>query len=442
LASLYAQNNLANAQNNLAQSVQRLSSGLRINSAKDDAAGLSISQNMQSQINGTNQSVRNLNDATNLLQVADTSLATIQDMLLRLKQLATQGYDGSLSISQKLNIVQEMKQLDAEINTTAQRTQFNGINLLVSGSTVDRNNSDIRAGVALSTTAVAVDRTTAAKTGIYSTGGASAGTGLADADLGAKLAAVGYASTSTTFSIALDPDLAPRIPGTYTFTSNGNQLTLTGTFDGLAASQTVTVADATANDVAGDLKTTNQILNFDKFGISLNLSSTRAAGDGLLGSTIASQFASTNYKSLIVDGVGSEITDVRLSNVAPATYSLAYNAATDILTMTGLINGNTTTQGVTVSAGVANKTQTLDFSTFGVQIDILSYQTHAADDIGAEIDTLNGGSPSADGELVVSSGNNSALISKVVLIQTFLSKSILSMCRLEQPVLMLVSHAI
>ena len=94
LASLYAQNNLTNAQNNLAQSVQRLSSGLRINGAKDDAAGMAISQNMQSQINGTNQSIQNLANATNLLQTADSSLSTIQDMLLRLKQLATQGFDG------------------------------------------------------------------------------------------------------------------------------------------------------------------------------------------------------------------------------------------------------------------------------------------------------------------------------------------------------------
>ncbi len=129
LASLFAQNSLTNAQNNLAQSVQRLSSGLRINSAKDDAAGLSIAQNMQGQINGTNQSIRNLSDATNLLQTADTSLSSVQDMILRMKQLAVQGYDGSLSISQKLNIVQELKDLNAEINATAQRTAFNGINL-------------------------------------------------------------------------------------------------------------------------------------------------------------------------------------------------------------------------------------------------------------------------------------------------------------------------
>jgi len=154
LASLFAQNSLSSAQNNLAQSVQRLSSGLRINSAKDDAAGLSISQNMQSQINGTNQSIRNLSDATNLLQVADSSLATVQDMLLRLKQLATQGYDGSLSTSQKLNIVQEMKDLNAEINATASRTAFNGINLLSSGSSIDLVNSDLKAGNIVSNTAI------------------------------------------------------------------------------------------------------------------------------------------------------------------------------------------------------------------------------------------------------------------------------------------------
>jgi flagellin len=130
LASLYAQNNLSNAQNNLATSVMRLSSGLRINSAKDDAAGLAISQNMQGQINSVNQSVRNLSDATNLVQVADSSMATIQDMLLRIKQLATQGYDGSLSNAQKMNVVDEINQLNTEINNTATRTKFNGNSLI------------------------------------------------------------------------------------------------------------------------------------------------------------------------------------------------------------------------------------------------------------------------------------------------------------------------
>jgi len=130
LASLYAQNNLSNAQNNLAGSVMRLSSGLRINSAKDDAGGLAISQSMQTQINGVNQSRRNLNDATNLIQVADTSLGTIHDMLLRMKTLTTQGYDGSLSASQRTQIVDEINELNTEINATAARTKFNKNNLI------------------------------------------------------------------------------------------------------------------------------------------------------------------------------------------------------------------------------------------------------------------------------------------------------------------------
>jgi flagellin len=130
LASLFAQNSLSSAQNNLAQSVQRLSSGLRINSAKDDAAGLAIAQNMQCQIKGVNQSIRNLSDATNLIQTAESSLATVQDMLLRMKQLSTQGYNGSLSPTQKNAIVNELTDLNSEINATAERSQFNGINLL------------------------------------------------------------------------------------------------------------------------------------------------------------------------------------------------------------------------------------------------------------------------------------------------------------------------
>ena len=140
MASLLAQNSLSGAQNALAGSVQRLSSGLRINAAKDDAAGLAISQNMQSQINGINQSIRNLTDATNLIQTADSSLGTVQDMLLRMKTLAVQGFNGSLSSQQRSNLVDELRQLNDEINNTAIRTRFNGNNLIVSDVATSANN--------------------------------------------------------------------------------------------------------------------------------------------------------------------------------------------------------------------------------------------------------------------------------------------------------------
>jgi flagellin len=98
---------------------------------------LAISQNMQAQINGVDQSRRNLNDAVNLMQVAETSLTTIQDMLLRIKQLATQGYDGSQSTAQRTNLVDELVQLNTEINNTAIRSKFNGNSLISNSNTID-----------------------------------------------------------------------------------------------------------------------------------------------------------------------------------------------------------------------------------------------------------------------------------------------------------------
>jgi flagellin len=136
-SSLFAQNSLSGAQNALATSVQRLSSGLRINNAADDAAGLAISQSLQAQINGINGAIQDLLHATNLAQTADSGLSSIQDMLLNMKQLATQGYDGSLSASQRTDIVTQLQDLNTAINNIAQSTQYNGINLLSYGVSVN-----------------------------------------------------------------------------------------------------------------------------------------------------------------------------------------------------------------------------------------------------------------------------------------------------------------
>jgi flagellin len=324
LASLFAQNSLSNAQNNLAQSVQRLSSGLRINSAKDDTAGLSISQNMQGQINGTNQSIRNLSDATNLLQVADSSLATVQDMILRMKQLAVQGYDGSLSISQKLNIVQELKDLNAEINATAQRTAFNGINLLTSGSSIDLVNSDLKAGVALSNTAVSVNRSTQTlgsvnELGYYAVGGSAGTTGLNDA----ANTKVGGGGTVSSFNINLDSAKSKFAPGTYTLVNNGANLTLTGTYKGLTQSQTITLANITGNAIGGADLPVNTVANFSDFGIELNINSTIGAGVSYTGTQLAANITARGSQ-ITVNGKGAEISDVRLSGVAPGTYTMSF----------------------------------------------------------------------------------------------------------------------
>jgi len=382
LASLFAQNSLSNAQNNLAQSVQRLSSGLRINTAKDDAAGLSIAQNMQSQINGTNQSIRNLSDATNLLQVSDSSLSTVQDMLLRLKQLATQGYDGSLNGNQRLNLVQEMKELNAEINATASRTEFNGIKLLSQGGTTDQVNSDIKAGVALVTTAVTV-----AASGVMADGNLAPTVGTA------------------TVSVALDPDALIKLPGAYTFKAVGDQLTLNGTVDGVQTAQTLTVAAAPADFAT--TKLTQQSLNFDRFGITLNLSATAAANTPITGAVLAAAVVAEGGTGVLtINGNTSQITSTSVTGAAAGTYTITNNAG--VLTMAGTINGQAVTQAVTLAAGVANTTQTVNFSAFGISFDIRSYQAHTAANLGTAIAALNVGGGTA-GEFIVSQGANSAL---------------------------------
>jgi flagellin len=136
LASMFAQKSLSGAQGNLATAVQRLSSGLRINSAKDDAAGLSVAQNMQSQINAINMAARNINDATNMLTTADSSLGTIQDILLRMKALVVEGKNDSLSNAQRGNIYTELNELNTEINAVSVKTTFNGNALLTQGSAI------------------------------------------------------------------------------------------------------------------------------------------------------------------------------------------------------------------------------------------------------------------------------------------------------------------
>jgi flagellin len=130
MASIYAQNNLSAAQGRLATSVQRLSSGLRINSAKDDSAGLAISMGMQSQIYGIDQANRNLSDIIGMAQVTETALATIQDMLLRMKSLGTQAGNEALSSDQAAQITTEAAAIVAQISLTRAEAVYNGIPLV------------------------------------------------------------------------------------------------------------------------------------------------------------------------------------------------------------------------------------------------------------------------------------------------------------------------
>jgi len=130
VASLTAQRTLGGSQSMLSTSLERLSTGLRINSAKDDAAGLAISERFTAQINGLNQGVRNANDAISLAQTAEGALKEVTNNLQRVRELAVQSVNGTNSVSDRAALDNEVQQLLTEINRVGSQTKFNGTSLL------------------------------------------------------------------------------------------------------------------------------------------------------------------------------------------------------------------------------------------------------------------------------------------------------------------------
>jgi flagellin len=130
LVSLNAQRNLSTNQMSLATSMQRLSSGLRVNSAKDDAAGLAISERMGAQVRGMNVAVRNANDAISMSQTAEGALGKVGDMLQRMRELAVQSANATNGAGDRANLDAEYQQLGAEVGRTLSTTKYNGLAIL------------------------------------------------------------------------------------------------------------------------------------------------------------------------------------------------------------------------------------------------------------------------------------------------------------------------
>ncbi len=128
--SMTAQRNLSASQGALATSMQRLSSGLRVNSAKDDAAGLAISERMNSQVRGLNVAARNANDGISLAQTAEGALGKVGDMLQRMRELAVQSANASNNADDRKALQAEVTQLRQEVDRVAKTTSFNGTKLL------------------------------------------------------------------------------------------------------------------------------------------------------------------------------------------------------------------------------------------------------------------------------------------------------------------------
>ena len=182
LMSLNAQRNLSATQSALATSVQRLSTGLRVNSAKDDAAGLAIAERMNTQVRGMNVAIRNANDAISLAQTAEGALSKINDMGQRMRELAVQSANATNNATDRESLDAEFQALSAEIKRNLEGTSFNGTKLFAALATmtfqVGANNATTDQ-IAVITTNLTTETS---MTGILG-GGAGGGGGAAAADI-------------------------------------------------------------------------------------------------------------------------------------------------------------------------------------------------------------------------------------------------------------------
>ena len=180
--SLNAQRNLSRTQTGLATAMERLSSGLRVNSAKDDAAGLAIANRMDAQVRGMNVAIRNAGDAISLAQTAEGGLNEITNMLQRMRELAVQSANATNSASDRLNLDAEYQQLNTEITRQVGATRFNGVAIIGggAGANVFQVGADATDTITVTTTTMAA---AAPGTGITTDVLATAAIGLVDTAL-------------------------------------------------------------------------------------------------------------------------------------------------------------------------------------------------------------------------------------------------------------------
>ncbi len=351
IMSLNAQRNLNKSQTSLATSIQRLSSGLRINSAKDDAAGLAISERMTAQIRGLNQAIRNANDGVSLAQTAEGALAESSNSLQRIRELALQSANSTNSASDRAALQAEVNQLKQEIDRVASTTEFNGLKLLDGTFTAQSFQVGANANQTINVTIA----------------GAS-GSDLANHTLTAASIDVDQGTGSTT-------DPASALPGANTIA--GQTVTVSGTL----GSDTYTVAaGASAFTIAA--------------GINNISSSTGVTADATSTATLGSLSADGTVTLTLGSG-GSTAT---IS--ASVTTSELGNLATEINKVSGTTGITAVAEGGTLTLTQAD----------GKDINIADF-TH---DTGGATVSLSTPTAYADPETLTSGGTDSAIVTGVI----------------------------
>ncbi len=329
VASLNAQRNLNVSQSALATSLQRLSSGLRINSAKDDAAGLAISERFTAQIRGLDQARRNANDGVSLAQTAEGALQTAGDILQRVRELAVQSVNASNSAGDRQAINSEVTQLTAELDRVAQTSEFNGLKLL--DGSFGSATFQVGANAYQTITATAGNFRTN-QYGNYRIGALAATSTNPEGDLTAG---------STANAIASNAALASRVAGG-TITINGAVGSATVT--AAAAASAKTVATQINAQTANTGVTASALTQFDltaftaNASYSINITSNNTTAVSLaftVGATInadglsaaVSALNDTSSRTGVTAKVNSAGTGITLLNQSGENITVANNAA-------------------------------------------------------------------------------------------------------------------
>jgi flagellin len=391
--SLTAQYNTDKTQNDLATAIQRLSSGLRINSAKDDAAGLAISDRMTAQINGLNQAAQNANDGISLAQIADGALASVTDDLQRMRELAVQSANATNSSSDRAALQQEVSQLETEIDRVATQTQFNGINLLDGSFTAQQFQVGANSGQTITISSIASARASALgqSYGVSATGTTlTAATGItaagqftingSDIYQGAAVSGsakdIAAAINSKAIAGVTATALATSAVGTTTATGGATAGTATLTINGIAIGLTLTTVAATdrANTIAA---------------INSNSAATGVTATDNGGGITLAAVDGRNIASALALGTATNTAkqDIGLGTVAATTYS-SYNLAytgTSPLVIAGSVNAAGTT-GLANASTSATATGT---AVSAIDISTVAGSNAALTAIDAALQTVN-----------------------------------------------------
>jgi flagellin len=326
ISSLNAQRNLTTSQSSLATSLQRLSSGLRINSAKDDAAGLAISQRMTSQINGLTRAAANANDGISLAQTAEGALGQVGDSLQRIRELAVQSANATNSSSDRAALQQEVSQLVSEISRIGDTTSFNGLKILDGSYTNQQYQIGANAGETIN---VSIGDSRAAQ-------------------LGASTRTSGAGSAGSTFTSADAAGLS--IQGTAIVNTTNTAAGLIDAINAKSSVTGVTAARATTNTITSGTFATpaaGGVLTVNGTDIAIGTGVTSAA----LAVTEINKYSTQTGVTASVDGNG-----VKFSSANGADFTLQAGSAGIATAFGGNANVTVTSQkyeaGITLSAKV------------------------------------------------------------------------------------------